>query len=174
MTQVSVHQSRSDDFYLLRHIGLRRRPPIPQTWLLSSLVHISDTMAFSPILSTLRSGCASRLVARQNFPRTASISRCTSLPRTSTSIAHNILEKTQSRPFSLSSKLRQAATPTESATTPLGNLASSIATKSAQKVKGNAWPETTSKAAGYWLIGSAVSVFGIVVLGGLTRLTESG
>jgi cytochrome c oxidase assembly protein subunit 15 len=27
---------------------------------------------------------------------------------------------------------------------------------------------------GYWLIGSAVSVFGIVVWGGLTRLTESG
>jgi cytochrome c oxidase assembly protein subunit 15 len=27
---------------------------------------------------------------------------------------------------------------------------------------------------GYWLIGSAASVFGIVVFGGLTRLTESG
>jgi cytochrome c oxidase assembly protein subunit 15 len=27
---------------------------------------------------------------------------------------------------------------------------------------------------GYWLIGSSVLVFGIVVLGGLTRLTESG
>jgi cytochrome c oxidase assembly protein subunit 15 len=27
---------------------------------------------------------------------------------------------------------------------------------------------------GYWLMGSAALVFGIVVLGGLTRLTESG
>ncbi|RYP42860.1 hypothetical protein DL768_010183 [Monosporascus sp. mg162] len=34
--------------------------------------------------------------------------------------------------------------------------------------------ETNPKSVGYWLIGSAVSVFGIVVFGGLTRLTESG
>lgn len=32
----------------------------------------------------------------------------------------------------------------------------------------------TEQAVGYWLIGSAVLVFGIVVFGGLTRLTESG
>lgn len=38
-----------------------------------------------------------------------------------------------------------------------------------------AFPEkTTSKAVAYWLMGSAISVFGIVVWGGLTRLTESG
>lgn len=36
------------------------------------------------------------------------------------------------------------------------------------------WPVNSSKWAGYWLVASAVSVFGIVVLGGLTRLTESG
>jgi hypothetical protein len=36
-----------------------------------------------------------------------------------------------------------------------------------------AFPETSSKIA-YWLLGSAASVFGIVVFGGLTRLTESG
>ena len=36
------------------------------------------------------------------------------------------------------------------------------------------FPETSSKIAGYWLLGSAASVFGIVVFGGLTRLTESG
>ncbi|KAH8882123.1 COX15-CtaA-domain-containing protein [Thozetella sp. PMI_491] len=38
----------------------------------------------------------------------------------------------------------------------------------------SSWPETNSKVVGYWLLGSAVSVFGIVVWGGLTRLTESG
>lgn len=27
---------------------------------------------------------------------------------------------------------------------------------------------------GYWLVGSSAAVFGIIVLGGLTRLTESG
>ncbi|KAK0629010.1 cytochrome oxidase assembly protein-domain-containing protein [Bombardia bombarda] len=36
------------------------------------------------------------------------------------------------------------------------------------------FPRANDKAVGYWLIGSAVSVFGIVVFGGLTRLTESG
>ncbi|KAJ0369833.1 hypothetical protein COL154_001638 [Colletotrichum chrysophilum] len=41
-------------------------------------------------------------------------------------------------------------------------------------VKNSAWPETNSKSVAYWLLGSAVSVFGIVVWGGLTRLTESG
>ena len=36
------------------------------------------------------------------------------------------------------------------------------------------FPETSSKSVSYWLLGSAASVFGIVVFGGLTRLTESG
>ncbi|ANB14068.1 Cox15p [Sugiyamaella lignohabitans] len=35
-------------------------------------------------------------------------------------------------------------------------------------------PANSSKYVGYWLIGSAGLVFGIVILGGLTRLTESG
>lgn len=33
---------------------------------------------------------------------------------------------------------------------------------------------TSSRAVGLWLLGSAISVFGIIVFGGLTRLTESG
>ncbi|KAI5286012.1 Cytochrome c oxidase assembly protein cox15, partial [Ascosphaera acerosa] len=36
------------------------------------------------------------------------------------------------------------------------------------------WPDVSDKKVGYWLLGSAASVFGIVVFGGLTRLTESG
>jgi len=40
--------------------------------------------------------------------------------------------------------------------------------------KKSTFPETNSKSVGYWLLGSATSVFGIVVFGGLTRLTESG
>lgn len=42
------------------------------------------------------------------------------------------------------------------------------------KSKTKSFPETSSKSVAYWLLGSAVSVFGIVVFGGLTRLTESG
>lgn len=42
------------------------------------------------------------------------------------------------------------------------------------KAKSKSFPETSSKSVAYWLLGSAASVFGIVVFGGLTRLTESG
>lgn len=45
---------------------------------------------------------------------------------------------------------------------------------SSQTAKSSSWPETSSKSVAYWLLGSAASVFGIVVFGGLTRLTESG
>ncbi|KAF2482444.1 cytochrome oxidase assembly protein-domain-containing protein [Neohortaea acidophila] len=38
----------------------------------------------------------------------------------------------------------------------------------------SSWPKTSHKSVAYWLLGSAASVFGIVVFGGLTRLTESG
>src|SRR5258708_3322579 len=36
------------------------------------------------------------------------------------------------------------------------------------------FPINSSRSVGYWLVGSAGLVFGIVVLGGLTSLTESG
>ncbi|EED23075.1 cytochrome c oxidase assembly protein cox15 [Talaromyces stipitatus ATCC 10500] len=36
------------------------------------------------------------------------------------------------------------------------------------------FPAVSSKSVAYWLLGSAASVFGIVIFGGLTRLTESG
>ncbi|KAI9793154.1 MAG: Cytochrome c oxidase assembly protein cox15 [Candelina submexicana] len=36
------------------------------------------------------------------------------------------------------------------------------------------FPDTTDRVVAYWLLGSAASVFGLVVFGGLTRLTESG
>lgn len=43
-----------------------------------------------------------------------------------------------------------------------------------QETVARAFPRTTSRGVAYWLLGSAASVFGIVVFGGLTRLTESG
>jgi cytochrome c oxidase assembly protein subunit 15 len=50
-----------------------------------------------------------------------------------------------------------------------------IARESAEETaKNKFFPDTTSKSVAYWLLGSAASVFGIVVFGGLTRLTESG
>ncbi|KAL5319030.1 hypothetical protein ACEPPN_014100 [Leptodophora sp. 'Broadleaf-Isolate-01'] len=61
--------------------------------------------------------------------------------------------------------------------TPLGNLGQTIVQNAERKAvtgKKRFWPETSSNAVGYWLLASAGSVFGIVVFGGLTRLTESG
>ncbi|KAL6820392.1 cytochrome oxidase assembly domain-containing protein [Trichoderma sp. SZMC 28015] len=61
---------------------------------------------------------------------------------------------------------------------PLESLATQNASAVASQVQAKAskaFPKkTTSKAVAYWLIGSAASCFGIVVWGGLTRLTESG
>ncbi|KAM9899963.1 hypothetical protein OXX79_005421, partial [Metschnikowia pulcherrima] len=42
------------------------------------------------------------------------------------------------------------------------------------KAAKNAYPVLSSKAVGYWLISTSGLIFGIVVVGGLTRLTESG
>ncbi|KKP06732.1 cytochrome c oxidase assembly protein subunit 15 [Trichoderma harzianum] len=61
---------------------------------------------------------------------------------------------------------------------PLESLVAQNASTVASQVQAKAsraFPKkTTSKAVAYWLIGSAASCFGIVVWGGLTRLTESG
>lgn len=43
-----------------------------------------------------------------------------------------------------------------------------------QNAKTDFFPKISEKTVAYWLLGSAASVFGIVVFGGLTRLTESG
>ncbi|EON68122.1 cytochrome c oxidase subunit XV assembly protein [Coniosporium apollinis CBS 100218] len=56
---------------------------------------------------------------------------------------------------------------------PLGALSGTISLKSPAARKAF-FPEASDKAVAYWLFGSAASVFGIVVFGGLTRLTESG
>lgn len=56
-----------------------------------------------------------------------------------------------------------------------GKVASAAAeASSGSSAKSSSFPETNSRIVGYWLVGSAASVFGIVVFGGLTRLTESG
>lgn len=73
-----------------------------------------------------------------------------------------------------------AAAGTKAPESPLGGLADGFA-RGQQALRDAAgkkaqpfFPDISSKPVGYWLIGSAGLVFGIVVLGGLTRLTESG
>jgi cytochrome c oxidase assembly protein subunit 15 len=62
-------------------------------------------------------------------------------------------------------------------TSPLNSLSQTISNAEKERAKGakkEFFPETSSNTVAYWLLGSAASVFGIVVFGGLTRLTESG
>jgi len=69
-----------------------------------------------------------------------------------------------------------AALPSSNAaSSPLGALSQTIA-KQPKKAKASStsFPQISNKSVAYWLLGSAASVFGIVVFGGLTRLTESG
>lgn len=57
---------------------------------------------------------------------------------------------------------------------PLSSLSQTIANSQKGTAKKSFFPETSSRGVAFWLLGSAASVFGIVVFGGLTRLTESG
>lgn len=60
-------------------------------------------------------------------------------------------------------------------TRPVSNSAAASTVASGAKSSSSGFfPEVTARPVGIWLVLSAVSVFGIVVLGGLTRLTESG
>ena len=73
-----------------------------------------------------------------------------------------------------SAPARTLATAAVSATDAPAKTATAEPSSSSSSEKTSSFPDTSSKASAVWLIGSAVSVFGIVVWGGLTRLTESG
>ncbi len=92
------------------------------------------------------------------------------------------LQKLQQAPSRMAALARSYATAstTPPSTTPLGKLASEAGAAAgaagarAPPSTRRAFPEHSTKAVAYWLLASAASVFGIVVFGGLTRLTESG
>ena len=65
----------------------------------------------------------------------------------------------------------KAATPMEAMAAQAAAQPAAAETQAAAK---KFFPQTSSKGVAYWLLGSAASVFGLVVFGGLTRLTESG
>ncbi|OBT57529.1 hypothetical protein VE04_02118 [Pseudogymnoascus sp. 24MN13] len=54
------------------------------------------------------------------------------------------------------------------------NSCQTIVNSQKETAKKSFFPDTSSRGVAFWLLGSAASVFGIVVFGGLTRLTESG
>ncbi|KAF1935476.1 electron transfer protein 1, mitochondrial precursor [Clathrospora elynae] len=81
------------------------------------------------------------------------------------------------RPSALQSVRWKSTQPLRSSVTiEAANAESAILAEAAtqSEARSSSFPKTTSKSVAYWLLGSAASVFGIVVFGGLTRLTESG
>ncbi|KAL5001872.1 cytochrome oxidase assembly protein-domain-containing protein [Aspergillus recurvatus] len=51
---------------------------------------------------------------------------------------------------------------------------SAVVNSTKSEASKSSFPDVSNKSVAYWLLASAASVFGIVVFGGLTRLTESG
>ncbi|KAJ1981497.1 Cytochrome c oxidase assembly protein cox15 [Dimargaris verticillata] len=74
----------------------------------------------------------------------------------------------RAQPFCLVRRLLQSQT--------TGAAVDQVSTggESSSNSQSAAGPQASRKVVGYWLMASAVSVFGIVVWGGVTRLTESG
>lgn len=88
------------------------------------------------------------------------------------SVSKSIWKKTSNPMFkTIPSRFFSAAVRTSNAAAKSATEATINAAKAAPKSN---WPANSNKAVGYLCIGSSILVFAIVVLGGLTRLTESG
>ncbi|KAA8911135.1 cytochrome oxidase assembly protein-domain-containing protein [Sphaerosporella brunnea] len=115
------------------------------------------------------SACLPKL-PRQVCPYTLpTTSRTATVSSTLSSLASR--QRSAFRSFSFTSKSLQGSTVPKADTSPLPGLANSLSRPAKAAAS---WPEISDRKVGFWLIGSATLVFGIVVLGGLTRLTESG
>ncbi|KAJ9607234.1 Cytochrome c oxidase assembly protein cox15 [Cladophialophora chaetospira] len=90
--------------------------------------------------------------------------------KTSTSLSP---PKPSTRTFSQSARARNTTTVEEGVRTKTQDQQGGQ-TGEEPKSRRAFFPDTSSNVVAYWLLGSAASVFGIVVFGGLTRLTESG
>ena len=102
-------------------------------------------------------------------------SQCPCLPRVVT--RPNFVNKAFSKPtkaFKTSSRRASSATWNTFASASGSSLVGKSIGQTAGKTKPGFFPTISEKSVAYWLLGSAASVFGIVVFGGLTRLTESG
>ncbi|CAZ80662.1 unnamed protein product [Tuber melanosporum] len=123
-------------------------------------------------------------ICRTGLSRTTTLGLPRSLLAIERSKSASPLMLPRVRNFSFTNTSRnKAATPAPAThpgthSSPLGTLANTFAHNSQTLKAGTKtqpfFPDISSPTVGYWLLGSAGLVFGIVVLGGLTRLTESG
>lgn len=96
-----------------------------------------------------------------------SIRRYGAMPSPQLNKIRSPLLSDKNRQFFTSSLRRSAAAPA------VASAVEESAAQSAAKAK-SSFPKISDKSVAYFLLASAASVFGIVVFGGLTRLTESG
>ena len=110
------------------------------------------------------------MFCRSRFFFTKNMSVLSTMSRTAGSRLS--LAKTRVSPLSTMFRNLRMTRPYSSSTI----TASASQTLKETKIKAakNAYPVLSSKAVGYWLISTSGLIFGIVVVGGLTRLTESG
>ncbi|KXJ89753.1 cytochrome oxidase assembly protein-domain-containing protein [Microdochium bolleyi] len=120
--------------------------------------------ASSPLLKTAPLRIAAQLAASRRFTSTTSKPATTSTKTTTL----------QSRAVPFPSTTTTTTTADNSGAA--GEAASGAGEHagSGSGSKSSSFPEMSSRSVGLWLVGSAFSVFGIVIFGGLTRLTESG
>ncbi|KAK1059572.1 Cytochrome c oxidase assembly protein cox15 [Friedmanniomyces endolithicus] len=80
------------------------------------------------------------------------------------------------QPIRNHSRPQSTISATHQSSSPLAALSQTISRQAAPSTtpKPSSFPTTSTPTVAYWLLASATSVFGIVVFGGLTRLTESG
>ena len=104
--------------------------------------------------------------------------RC--LPHVATTRVYLFREASPKQIRAFKSSARRVSSAASSGLAPEADSSSSLSSLSksvgqnARKTKRSFFPNRSEKSVAYWLLGSAASVFGIVVFGGLTRLTESG
>lgn len=106
----------------------------------------SGTFGF-PVVSSLK-----RLVSIKGSSKSAAASG--TFRRSFSSFTNHSISIGQTRPFTTSLKALNVSAPVS--------------------VPKSKWPANSSKSVGYLCIGTSILVFAIVILGGLTRLTESG
>lgn len=119
-------------------------------------------------------------LSRSSLPRSQAVCWQQKLALPQKPLSNIVKLATAARCYTTPTKSARAATPTVIIPQPTASFFKDSSQQQGRRAgedsgaKQSSWPESNPKVVAYWLLGSAASCFGIVVFGGLTRLTESG
>lgn len=119
-------------------------------------------------------------LSRSSLPRSQAVCWQQKLALSQKPLSDIVKLATAARYYTTPTKPARAAAPTATIPLPTASRSKDSSQQQGQRAgedsgaKQSSWPESNPKVVAYWLLGSAASCFGIVVFGGLTRLTESG